>query len=39
MKLFSIYKEEKENEFCSNYYDFEKNYDVWVEGRVAVHLD
>jgi hypothetical protein len=34
-----IYEEEKEDEFCPNYSDYEKFYDAWVEGRIAVHLD
>jgi hypothetical protein len=34
-----ILSEEPKDAICIHYYDYEKFYDAWVEGRVAVHLD
>lgn len=33
------FEEEKRNEYCPYYHDYEKFYDNWIEGFEALHLD
>ncbi len=34
-----VYKEEPKDAICLHYHDYEKFYNAWIDGRIAVHLD